>query len=240
MELSSRRLSEKMKEVITIENTEMPVREYNGQRVVTFKDIDTVHGNKTDTSKRNFNRNKKHFIDGEDFVVATRENLKRDKLSLLNIEVPTRGITLLTESGYLLIAKSFTDDLSWKVQRELVNTYFRVKAKPTTLEQPPVCQPSNTPIPKNPSWYARNQRRMYRICNNANVPQFVLEYHIMLKVGEEFDLEKANEIYKKEVGHAPEKGLDLVEHFTDLGKTADDYLDRLEELDRFYFGRRLR
>mgnify|MGYP000845882632 CR=1 FL=1 len=103
----------------------MPVREYNGQRVVTFKDIDTVHGNKTDTSKRNFNRNKKHFIDGEDFVVATRENLKRDKLSLLNIEVPTRGITLLTESGYLLIAKSFTDDLSWKVQRELVNTYFQ-------------------------------------------------------------------------------------------------------------------
>lgn len=83
MELSSRRLSEKMKEVITIENTEMPVREYNGQRVVTFKDIDTVHGNKTDTSKRNFNRNKKHFIDGEDFVVATRENLKRDNLSLL-------------------------------------------------------------------------------------------------------------------------------------------------------------
>lgn len=229
-----------MSEVITIENTEMPVREYNGQRVVTFKDIDTVHGNKTDTSKRNFNRNKKHFIDGEDFVVATRENLKRDNLSLLNIEVPTRGITLLTESGYLLIAKSFTDDLSWKVQRELVNTYFRAKSKPATLEQSPVCQPSNTPIPKNPSWCARNQRRMYRICNNANVPQFVLEYHIMLKICEEFDLEKANEIYKKEVGHAPEKGLDLVDHFTDLGKTADDYLDRLEELDRFYFGRRLR
>lgn len=227
-----------MREAITIENAEIQVREYNGQRVVTFKDIDTVHGNKADTSKRNFNRNKKHFIEGEDFVIATREILKRDKLSLLNIEVPTRGITLLTESGYLLIAKSFTDDLSWKVQRELVNTYFRAKVKPVEVEQHPVCQPSNTPIPKNPSWYARNQRRMYRICSNANVPQFVLEYHIMLKVGEEYDLDKANEIYKKEVGHAPEKGLDLVEHFTDLGKTADQYLDRLEELDRIYFGRR--
>lgn len=29
-----------MNEVITIENTEMQIREYNGQRVVTFKDID--------------------------------------------------------------------------------------------------------------------------------------------------------------------------------------------------------
>lgn len=50
-----------MNEVITIENTEMQIREYNGQRVVTFKDIDTVHENKSDTARRNFNRNKKHF-----------------------------------------------------------------------------------------------------------------------------------------------------------------------------------
>lgn len=226
-----------MKEVITIENTEMPVREYNGQRVVTFKDIDTVHQRKSGTAKASFRRNKKYFQEETDYIVLARNSIG----TLSTIEnIPPKGITLLTESGYLMIVKTFTDDLSWKVQRELVNTYFRAKTKSATLEQPPVCQPSNTPIPKNPSWYARNQRRMYRICNNANVPQFVLEYHIMLKVGEEFDLEKANEIYKKEVGHSPEKGLDLVDHFTDLGKTADDYLDRLEELDRFYFGRRLR
>lgn len=226
-----------MSEVIAIENTEMQIREYNGQRVVTFKDIDTVHQRKPGTAKASFRRNKKYFQEETDYVVLARNSIG----TLSTIEnIPPKGITLLTESGYLMIVKTFTDDLSWKVQRELVNTYFRAKAKPATLEQSPVCQPSNTPIPKNPSWYARNQRRMYRICNNANVPQFVLKYHIMLKVGEEFDLEKANEIYKKKVGHSPEKGLDLVEHFIDLGKTADDYLDRLEELDRFYFGRRLR
>lgn len=228
-----------MSEVIAIENTEMQIREYNGQRVVTFRDVDEVHQRPIGTARNAFNRNKKHFIKDVDYITLKPE--KQGDTDYVRLAyIPQKGITLLTESGYLMIVKTFTDDLSWKVQRELVNTYFRVKAKPTTLEQPPVCQPSNTPIPKNPSWCARNQRRMYRICNNANVPQFVLEYHIMLKVGEEFDLEKANEIYKKEVGHAPEKGLDLVEHFTYLGKTADDYLDRLEELDRFYFGRRLR
>ena len=42
-------------------------------------------------------------------------------------EINNHGTTLITESGYLMLVKSFTDDLAWKVQRELVNTYFRVK-----------------------------------------------------------------------------------------------------------------
>ncbi len=32
---------------------------------------------------------------------------------------------LLTEQGYLLLVKSFHDDLAWRVQRELVAGYFR-------------------------------------------------------------------------------------------------------------------
>lgn len=227
-----------MKEVITIENTEMPVREYNGQRVVTLKDIDRVHGKQTDTAKKSFQKHKKHFILGEDYFEMTRKELgERYSPNEIIKGNPSLITYLLTESGYLMIVKTFTDDLSWKVQRELVNTYFRVKSKPAALDQSPVCQPSNTPIPKNPSWYARNQRRMYRICNNANAPLSQLHYNIMLRLGEEYDLDKANEIYKEEVGHAPLHPLDLVEHFADLGKLADSYLDRLEELDRSYFGR---
>lgn len=36
-----------MNEMVTVEGTEMQIREYDGQRVVTFKDIDTVHKNKS-------------------------------------------------------------------------------------------------------------------------------------------------------------------------------------------------
>lgn len=53
-----------MNDVITIENTEMQIREYNGERVVTFKDIDMVHGNKSGTARRNFGRNKKTLYRG--------------------------------------------------------------------------------------------------------------------------------------------------------------------------------
>lgn len=82
-----------MNDVITIENTEMQIRECKGQRVVTFKDIDMVHGNKAGTAKRNFTRNKKHFIENEDFIVATRDISKRDNLSLLKFVRPKNGRT---------------------------------------------------------------------------------------------------------------------------------------------------
>lgn len=39
---------------------------------------------------------------------------------------PIRGrVTLITESGYLLLTKPFNDDLAWQVQRQLVKAYFR-------------------------------------------------------------------------------------------------------------------
>lgn len=33
-----------------------------------------------------------------------------------------------------MLVKSFTDELAWKVQRELVASYFRARAEPETVE----------------------------------------------------------------------------------------------------------
>lgn len=57
-----------MSEVIAIENTEMQIREYNGQRVVTFRDVDEVHQRPIGTARNAFNRNKKHFIKDVDYI----------------------------------------------------------------------------------------------------------------------------------------------------------------------------
>lgn len=104
-----------MNDVITIENTEMQIREYNGERVVTFKDIDTVHKRKSGTAKSSFRRNRKYFQEGTDYVVLTRNSI--GTLSTIG-NIPPKGITLLTESGYLMVVKTFTDELSWQVQRQ--------------------------------------------------------------------------------------------------------------------------
>lgn len=126
-----------MNEIITVESTEMQIREYNGQRVVTFKDIDTVHKNKSGVARRNFNRNKKHFVEGEDYFSLTREISNETNCPNRNITIPNKGITVLTESGYTMIAKSFNDDLAWSVQRRLVNSYFHGKEDKNPLAQIP-------------------------------------------------------------------------------------------------------
>lgn len=118
---------------VTINQTSLSVKEYEGKRVVTFKDIDTVHGRPDGTARKRFNDNKAHFIEGEDFYTVDQPS----EIRTLGITRPQGGVpekvTLITESGYLMLVKSFTDDLAWKVQRELVNSYFRVEQMRTAF-----------------------------------------------------------------------------------------------------------
>ena len=121
-----------MNELININGTEIGVKEYKGQRVITFKDIDAVHGRAEGTARRNFSNNKDKFIEGEDYFVVTPESLANSEMYEFRTSEPfeanNRGTALITEQGYLMLVKSFTDDLAWKVQRSLVNGYFKVKS----------------------------------------------------------------------------------------------------------------
>lgn len=114
-----------MNNPVTINNQTLPIKEHNGQRVVTFKDIDVVHGRPDGTARKRFNDNRKRFIQGVDFFKISPSEF-RTAFGEMDIR-QQNDITLLTESGYLMLAKSFTDDLAWQVQRELVNSYFRAK-----------------------------------------------------------------------------------------------------------------
>ncbi len=103
-------------------DSEISIKEYKGERVVTFRDIDTVHNRPDGTARKRFNYNRDRFIEGVDFF-----NVQMSEKRTLGFDVPNRGLTLITESGYLMLVKSFADDLAWEVQRKLVNCYFRMK-----------------------------------------------------------------------------------------------------------------
>lgn len=117
-----------MGELIHIGNSDISIKEYNGQRVVTFKDIDAVHGRPDGTARKRFNDNRNRFIEREDFFKISASEIRTAKL----FDIPdkaTSDYALMTEQGYLMLVKSFTDDLAWDVQRQLVNGYFKTREK---------------------------------------------------------------------------------------------------------------
>ncbi len=74
----------------------------------------TVHHRPDGTAKRNFDNNRKHFVSSVDFYRLTQPS----EIRTLGLERPQGGVAkeviLLTETGYLMLVKSFTDDLAWK------------------------------------------------------------------------------------------------------------------------------
>lgn len=116
-----------MGELVHIENTDISIKEYNGHRVVTFKDVDLVHERPEGTAKRNFAENKEHFIEGVDYFSISRKDVGTDFVLTYGFDNKAPSGIVITESGYLMLIKPFRDDLAWKVQRQLVNSYFRVR-----------------------------------------------------------------------------------------------------------------
>lgn len=124
-----------MNEIIKINNHDVTAKEYKGQRVVTFKDIDTVHERPEGTAGRNFRENKDKFIENEDFFYLVGDELKAFKQATNFVGSNAREFILITEQGYLMLVKSFIDDLAWEVQRKLVKSYFNAKKIKSAIEE---------------------------------------------------------------------------------------------------------
>lgn len=121
-----------MNELVRVGNSSISVKEYRGKRVVTFKDIDTVHERPEGTARKRFADNRDRFIEDKDFFKISPSEFRTTIGDMDSRQ--QNDITLISESGYLMLVKSFTDDLAWTVQRQLVDSYFRAN-KPMTPEE---------------------------------------------------------------------------------------------------------
>ena len=122
-------------EVVKIEDKELQVKEWNGKRVVTFKEIDELHKRPSGTARGSFKRNKDRLIEGEDYFSLDYASVSiiRSHDNCSFGDSAKHGI-VIAESGYLMLVKTFEDDLAWKVQRQLVNGYFVKTSKGIKLE----------------------------------------------------------------------------------------------------------
>jgi len=136
-----------LQEYVKIKNENITIKEYNNQRVVTLEEIDKVHERPPGTAYRNLNKNKNRFIEGIDYFLFKgakgREALLQANYTKF-VKLPESknfAYYLITETGYMMLVKSFTDDLSWDVQRQLVNSYFKIQEIKTM-------QDNNLPVTK--------------------------------------------------------------------------------------------
>ena len=112
---------------ILINGIEIETKEYKGQRVITSYDVAKLHEREPNEITKNFNRNKKKFLTEKDyFTVKRSEFSERFKIGQDFIPNNVKEIQLFTEKGYLKLTKTFTDDLSWKIQDMLIESYFVV------------------------------------------------------------------------------------------------------------------
>ena len=119
-----------MNEIIAVNDTNIKIREWNNQRVVTFNDIDRVHEKAEGTAKRTFHKYKQYFTENHDYFIVKPEDFRKYATCTSGIsetDINNRGTTFITESGYLKITKPISGEKAWQVQCMLVNSYFKFR-----------------------------------------------------------------------------------------------------------------
>ena len=122
--------------LVKINNVELGIKEYKKERVVTAWDIAKVHNREVREITQNFNYVKDKLLKDEDYFLVNKEKISESKI-LIQDFIPNnvKEIPLFTESGYLMLVKTFTDDLSWQIQRQLVKGYFKLKELKSSIDK---------------------------------------------------------------------------------------------------------
>lgn len=93
----------------------------------TLAMMDQVHGRPEGTARRTFNANKERLVEGRHYFQVGSDEIRRNNPGAIPDALRRDDVVLLTERGYLVLVKSFTDDLAWQVQEQLVDGYFLKK-----------------------------------------------------------------------------------------------------------------
>ncbi|CAK8736444.1 hypothetical protein SODG_000157 [Sodalis praecaptivus] len=106
-----------MTEIITIENTRLPVIEYQGQRVITTELLAKGYGASPKNIRQNFNNNKARFTQGKHYFTLEGKELQQIKNCVDNFDAVnkhTTSLTLWTERGASRHAKMLETDQAWE------------------------------------------------------------------------------------------------------------------------------
>lgn len=115
-----------------MENELIPV-EHKGQRILTTKQLAEAYETGEHNINKNFNENKKRFVEGKHFYKLIGKDLKEFKRYITDSDLPininkySSSLILWTEKGASRMCKILDTDKAWEQFDVLEDTYFRVK-----------------------------------------------------------------------------------------------------------------
>jgi len=109
--------------------SQLTVIEHKNQRVLTTQQIAEAYETDTIKIRQNFQNNKSHYVLGKHYYILEGDELTAFKNKVENFDLlkHARHISLWTEKGALLHAKSLNTDKAWEVYDHLVETYFKAR-----------------------------------------------------------------------------------------------------------------
>ncbi len=113
--------------LIEVQGVSLSPIEWQGERVMPLSMVDQLHKRFPGTAKKNFDYQRNRFIEAKHSYTLNSGEAKS-----LGFTAP-RGMILLTERGYLLLATTFQDDLSYEIREILIESYFRVQQAPLAI-----------------------------------------------------------------------------------------------------------
>lgn len=118
---------------ITVVDLTIPVIEFNSERVLTLWDIDRLHRAPQNTTYNIFIQNKNKLLQNKHYFTV----FPSDHAFAINYPnpIPPSGLILVTQRGYSMLVKAFTDDFSWQVQEQLADAYFEAQRVLSPAEQ---------------------------------------------------------------------------------------------------------
>ena len=225
--------------VVNIMGTEITCKEWDGQQVVTFADIDAVHQRPKGTAKRNFIKNREYFLEDRDYYNVTLDKLKeisQDEFRTTGIfEVNSQGTIFVTERGYYKIIKSMKDKLSWKIFDCIIDNYFHYRA---ILSSDNKINSDNNELEFTIPWPNQIMNRLspcIRYINdttdpNANMSNVLGEINKQVCTQYGADFKKYTEVYKKENPNDNKSYiLSIVNYFPKLRKVYDEAVNKYIE-----------
>lgn len=114
-----------MNNKILINNKDIEIKKYNGEIILTAYDIADLHERDVKRINENFKHNIDKFVEKEDYYIINKNSINDRKIfGQRFIPNNIKQLLIFNKSGYLLLAKTFQDDFSWKIEKELLKKYF--------------------------------------------------------------------------------------------------------------------